>query len=386
VNGQCGGCRIPATLQGQNKSKGNKITNKPYTGGYLKPVECIIDPDIGPEMLFADNPRLRLTHDDIMSQGELVERAKEAVRNKSDNTARYEDMKYATGCRGISTPIAVLPYTDAYTFFEYPVAHCMALGLHSQIVKQMRDVLGCDEFNNACKRADKRAAYLLRPSVLKRPVKRMMPDSSTNLLSGYKVEDHQHAMESYHILVFHRCFAVETEINLFKCPTTKALQVYHLYWRFLSCAMFLFRGGDNTCVTSEDPPAKLESMNRAIIDYRRNFDKDVEVLCKLCELIFGAQGCTPNLHSLHHMIRHLIDVKGHPTFEMIVERLASNPMSTISTFVLVTVDKQKLNILRIRSDGNDEGACTWTDQVLRDISSRHTLPIKGGSITSPPGF
>ncbi len=58
------------------------------------------------------------------------------------------------------------------------------------------------------------------------------------------------------------------------------------------------------------------------------------------------------------MIRHLIDVKGHPTFEMIVERLASNPMSTISIFLLVAVDKLKLNILRIRSDGNDEGACT----------------------------
>jgi hypothetical protein len=291
-------------------------------------------------MLFADNPRLRLTHDEIMSQRELVERAKEAVRNKSDNAARYEDMKYATGCRGISTPIDVLPYTDAYTFFEYPVAHCMALGLHSQIVKQMRDVLGCDEFNNACKRSNKYATYLLRPSVRKRPVRRMLPYSSLNLLSGYKVEDHQHAMESYHILVFHRYFAVEAEINLFKCPTIKALEVYHLYWRFLSCAMFLFRGGDNTIATSEDPPGKLESTNRAIIDHIRNFDKDVEVLCKLCELIFGAQECTPNLHSLYHMIRHLLDVKGHPTFEMIVERLASNPMLYIFICVSDAVYKQ----------------------------------------------
>ncbi len=83
-------------------------------------------------------------------------------------------MNYATGCRGISTHIANLPYTDSYTFFYYAVAHCMALGLHSQIVKQIRVVLDCDEFNNVFKRVDKRAAYLLRPSDLKRPVKRML--------------------------------------------------------------------------------------------------------------------------------------------------------------------------------------------------------------------
>jgi hypothetical protein len=278
------------------------------------------------EMLFANDPRLRLSHHEIMAQGEMIEKAKEAVRNAGEQKVRLEDLKGATGCRGISTPITLLPYTDAYTFMEYPVAHCMALGLHSQIVKQMRDILGYDAFNSACKRADKRAAFLLRPSLLKRHVKRMLPETSLNLLSGYKVEDHQHAMESYHVLVFHRCFAVETEKVLFKCPLSTTLQVYHLYWRFLSCAMFLFRGADRTIVTSKDSPGKLEATNRTISDHRRNFDKDVEVLCKLCELVFGAPGCTPNLHSLHHMIRHLLVIKGHPTFEMIVERLASMPM------------------------------------------------------------
>lgn len=320
VHGQCGGCRLPATLR-------DPESNKPYSAGYLKPVECLIDPDIGIEMLLADDPRLRLSHHDIMAQGEMIEISKEAVRNGSEQKVRLEDLKGATGCRGKSTPITLLTYTDAYTFMEYPVAHCMALGLHSQIIKQMRDVLGFEAFNNACKRADKRAGYLLRPSILKRPVKRMLPESSVNLLSGYKVEDHQHAMESYHVLVFHRCFDVPTEKALFKCPPSTTLQVYHLYWRFLSCSMFLFRGADKTVITSKQSPEKLERTNRIIATHRLNFDKDVEVLCKLCELLFGPQGCTPNLHSLHHMIRHLLVVKGHPTFEMIVERLASEPVS-----------------------------------------------------------
>ena len=60
-----------------------------------------------------------------------------------------------------------------------------------------------------------------------------------------------------------------------------------------------------------------------IIHHRNNFEKDVEILCKWCEDVFGPSGCTPNLHSLHHMIRRLIVLKGHPTFEMIVERLVS---------------------------------------------------------------
>ena len=87
--------------------------------------------------------------------------------------------------------------------------------------------------------------------------------------------------------------------------------------------MFLFRGADTTIVTDKDLPEKIESTNMAITHHRTNFDSDVKVLCKLSELIFGPTGCTPNLHSLHHMIRQLIHLKGHPTFEMIVERLVS---------------------------------------------------------------
>jgi hypothetical protein len=229
--GQCGGCRLPATLV-------DPYSKKSYTGGYLAPVKCLLDPDIGVEYLFSSDPRLDLAHHEIVSQGEMIDESKKSVRDSHEIIARYEELKSATGCRGTSTPITMLKYTDASTFFEYPVAHCMALGLHSQFFKQMRDIIGDDQFNKACRRSDKRSSYILRPSILKRPVKRILPESSLNLLSGYKVEDHQHSMECYHVLVFHRIFTREPERRMLKCPVGTIEKVYHLYWRFLSCAMF----------------------------------------------------------------------------------------------------------------------------------------------------
>lgn len=314
--GQCGGCRLPATLR-------DPANGKAYSAGYLNPVECLLDPDIGVELLFSSDPRLNLAHHEIVAQGKMIEESWRAVFDSQENMARYTELKAATSCRGTSTPINVLEYSDASTFFEYPVAHCMALGLHTQFIKNMREVLGPEQFNRACRRVDKRCSYILRPSVLKRPVKRMLPDTSLNLLSGYKVEDHQHSMESYHVLVFHQIFTHGPERNLFTCPLTTIDKVYHLYWRFLSCVMFLFRGADRTFSTSTNSVEHLEATNATILEHRSNFDKDVEVLCKLCEEVFGATSCTPNLHSLHHMIRRLIVLKGHPTFEMIVERLVS---------------------------------------------------------------
>ena len=186
----------------------------------------------------------------------------------------------------------------------------------------MRDVIGHDQFINACRRADKRCSYLLRPFAFKRPVKRILPESSLNILSGYKVEDHQHSMECFRVLVFHQNFTNATEINVFKCPSDTVDKLYHLYWRFLSCAMFLFRGANRTVQTC---PENVAATNEIITAHRRDFNKDVEVLAKLCEGLTGPCACSPNLHSLHHMIRALLNMKGHPTFEMIVERLVSNP-------------------------------------------------------------
>jgi hypothetical protein len=90
---------------------------------------------------------------------------------------------------------------------------------------------------------------------------------------------------------------------------------------FLVLRDVFFRGADRTIINREDSPEKLESTNRLFSDHRRNLEKDVEVLCKPCELVFGAQGCSPNLHRFHHVIRHLLAIKGLPTFEIIVERL-----------------------------------------------------------------
>ena len=81
-------------------------------------------------MLFADDTRLYLVHDEIMAQGKMIEDARKAVQNREEIVARFTELKAATGCRGLSVPILILKYMDATTFMEYPVAHCIALGLH----------------------------------------------------------------------------------------------------------------------------------------------------------------------------------------------------------------------------------------------------------------
>ena len=89
----------------------------------------------------------------------------------------------------------------------------------------------------------KRATFLLRPFLLKRHVKGILPETGLNLHSGYKVEDHQHAMESYHVLVFHICFVVDTEKVLLKCLLSTTLQVNHFNRLFFSSAKFFSQGG-----------------------------------------------------------------------------------------------------------------------------------------------
>ncbi len=83
-----------------------------------------------------------------------------------------------------------------------------------------------------------------------------------------------------------------------------------------SCAKFLFGVVDDTWAKTTNSEDEVETLNRVILRHRNNFDTYVEVLCKLCEQVFGATSCTLNLHSLHHTIRKLAVQKGHPTFEM----------------------------------------------------------------------
>ena len=135
---------------------------------------------IGVECLHSSDPRLYLARHKIAAQGELVEESWKSVRNSQENVASYNELKATTCCQGRSTPICCLKCTDISTFFEYPVAHCMPLRLHSEIIKMMRDTLGKDEFHRACRRCDKRDAYIINPSLIKRHVKRMLPVSSLN--------------------------------------------------------------------------------------------------------------------------------------------------------------------------------------------------------------
>ncbi len=79
----------------------------------------------------------------------MVEEDRVAVGRGND--VRYTELKTATGCRGLSTPIVILNYTDSTNFFEYHVAHCMALGLHKQLVTQMRDIIGHTDTSNSVK-------------------------------------------------------------------------------------------------------------------------------------------------------------------------------------------------------------------------------------------
>jgi hypothetical protein len=94
IFGQCGGCRVPATLR-------DFVTKKPYAGGYLKLIECVLDPDVGVEFLYAENPRFSLAHHEIMEQGKLVEEVRDAVAKAEENLIRYTELKVATECRGL---------------------------------------------------------------------------------------------------------------------------------------------------------------------------------------------------------------------------------------------------------------------------------------------
>jgi hypothetical protein len=85
----------------------------------------------------------------------------------------------------------------------------------------------------------------------------------------------------------------------------------------------LFIGAGRTSAMAADSKEVLQARTTLILKNMKNFDMDVDVLCKLCEEVLGPSSCTPSLHSLHHMIRRLIVLKVHPIFEIIVERLVS---------------------------------------------------------------
>ena len=131
-------------------------------------------------------------------------------------------------------------------------------------------------------------------------------------------------MLCYHVFLLHRVFSHGPKRESFFCDVNIPGKVYHLYWRFLSCAMFLFRGQIALARRLQTLKGYYKHVIRLFsLKQRKNFAMNVYVLCKLCEEVFGPSSYTPNLHSLHPMIRSLTILKGHPTFEMIVEHLVS---------------------------------------------------------------
>ncbi len=90
--GQCGGCRLPSTFR--------DLTNaRCYAEGYSKLVQCMLDPDIDLELVYANNPRLNLAHHEIMTQRRKVEDALRAMRSSEEERVGFEELKWATGCR-----------------------------------------------------------------------------------------------------------------------------------------------------------------------------------------------------------------------------------------------------------------------------------------------
>ena len=92
--------------------------------------------------------------------------------------------------------------------------------------------------------------------------------------------------KKYYVLVFHRVFTHELERNLFtfKVGSIGRCTIYNDI--FLYCAMFVFKGADETWATLANSEEKVEYSNTLIIHHINSFDKDVEVLCKLSEDFF----------------------------------------------------------------------------------------------------
>ena len=187
---------------------------------------------------------------------------------------------------------------------------------------------------------DKVLLRIRRPSELKRPTKRWLPKSgnTNNLLSGHKAEDHIHSMETFEPITFYKAWKASRPRWVAAGVSIELVDsLYHLYFRFVSCAMFLFRGSNGLRVLESDPPEKLDRNNAIIARRRANFEADVTVLCILVERHIGAKGCTPNLHSLFCAMTHLVRMKGHPKFELMIERLVSPPPSCPLPLCLVII-------------------------------------------------
>jgi hypothetical protein len=316
LNGQCGGCRAPATIR--DSEGGN---NKAYIGGYSENFMFELDPRIGPQPFRCGDMRLRLTHNQMFEQALDIEYRRKLVKIGVEDKVRFDEIKAAYGCRGLCEPIRIMPWLDYTTYFAYPICHNLLLGLHGQILGNIRDKVGAKIFENAVRASDKLMMFLRRPAENKRPTKRILPEKSSNLFSGFKIEDHLHGMETFEPLVFYGMFD----------DFGNGHQLKVLYFRFVSAAMFLLRGSTFTKCTGEgyepnDIVLKeiIESRNQVILRQRRECIANIKSFCSLAQRYLNPSALSPNLHGLYCMIPYLMDMCGHPKFEICIERLVGS--------------------------------------------------------------
>ena len=109
-NGQCAGCRAPATYRENN-------IRRAYIGGYSEPLEFVLDPRIGSEIFYCGDGRLRLSRDQMWEQALVIQWHEKLLEGGEIEKARLEELKSALGCRRLSDAIRKLAYSDYSTFF-----------------------------------------------------------------------------------------------------------------------------------------------------------------------------------------------------------------------------------------------------------------------------
>jgi hypothetical protein len=126
-------------------------------------------------------------------------------------------------------------------------------------------------------------------------------------------------METLEPLVFY---------DIFKRLGPDGSEMKHLYFRFVSSAMFLLRGVPKSRFTGdglegEALETKLKRVNETIARHRRDLKADTKASCIMTQELLCASAMSPNLHAWFCMISFLWDTCGHPKFEVCIERLVS---------------------------------------------------------------
>ena len=103
-----------------------------------------------------------------------------------------------------------------------------------------------------------------------------------------------------------------------------------LYFRFVSAAMYLLRGAFNKEFNGKqsgmDDNARkeyIDEANKRITRQRRECIANIKCCCILVQQCLPVSALSPNLHAWRCMIPYLMEICGHPKFEICIERLVS---------------------------------------------------------------